>query len=115
MALALLERDDRPADMRHDLPIPERRGIDGAARAGFVFPKKIFGIRDAPDHILMLPEAPAFGENPTDVFERVAPCDELPVEHAGNRPLVDEIVTGAVITVYESRLLPGRRIALAPA
>src|SRR5687767_2098126 len=115
MALALLQRDHGPANVRHDLPVPQRRPIHGATGAPAIFIQKVRSVGDAADGIAMPPEAPAFGKEPADVLQRIAPRDEFPVEHARERAFVHQVITRAVIAVYESGLFASWRVSRAPA
>ena len=85
MALALLQRDHRPAQVRHDLPVDAARTRPpcGPTRASYSC-RKSSRVRDAAaPAILVLAEAPALREDPADVLERIAERGEFPVEHAG--------------------------------
>src|SRR4051794_4212207 len=115
MTFTLLQRDHCPPQMRHDLPVRERCSVDLSTGCSFVDGQEIFRIRYASDGILMLTEAPAFCEYPTDVFERIAEAGKFPVEHGGERAIVDQIVPCTVIAMDERYVLARRRMFFAPA
>src|SRR5689334_2830872 len=101
--------------MRHHLPVFERGGIDRALGAKLVLRKKILRVRYTAHGILMLAEAPALREKPSDVLVRIAEAGEFPIEHSRKTAVVDEIIAGAVIAMDEGGLLASGRIAFAPA
>ena len=115
MTLRLLQCDDGPADMCHDLPVYERFRRHGATRSLVVGDEKVVSFGDAAAGQVLTREAPAFGENPAYIFQRIAESGEFPVEHAGQMPFVHEVIAGAVIAVDERRFLFDRRVEFAPA
>src|SRR5258708_648028 len=102
MALRLLQGNDGPADMRHDLPVYERFRRDGASRRLVVGDQEVVGFGNAAAGQMLAGEAPAPGEHPADVFEWIAECGEFPIEHARQVSFVHEVVAGTVIAVDES-------------
>ena len=72
MTLRLLQCDDGPADMRHDLPVYECCGRHGASGSALVGREKIRGLGNAAGRPLLAGKAPALGEDPADVLERIA-------------------------------------------
>src|SRR3546814_8116419 len=80
-ALALLQGDDGPAQVRHDFPERDHFRVDALAGARLIAPIEGFARRDAAGLQLRVGIAPAGGAEPSDVAHRDAPVSELPVQN----------------------------------
>src|SRR5437879_2414796 len=66
--IALLQRDDRPADIREDLPEPDAIGIEPAAGGAFVSGIERRALGDAAGLAVEPGEAPALAAEPADIL-----------------------------------------------
>src|SRR6187402_1524934 len=101
--------------MRHYLPVVQIIRAYFTSGCRFVWRDEIVEIGDAADDKMILAKAPAFGADPRQIFERIAPCCEFPVEQTRDRIVLDQIITGAEIAVNESGFFLQRCAPLAPA
>src|SRR5690349_3460379 len=83
VALALLERDDRPADRRHRFPIAHACIIDRLTGAFFIAGIESRAGADAAGLALDRAEAPAAGAEPAEILVGIAPAGKLEIEDRG--------------------------------
>src|SRR5690606_34290446 len=102
MTLRLLQRDHRPADMGHYLPIVDGTRIDPATGGCLVTVIERCPRRDAAGFLVVRAEAPASGAEPSDIRHRIAPGAELPIEDGRQAAFVHEIVPCPEILMDEN-------------
>ena len=115
MALGLHQGDHRPAHDAHHFPVGQQRQIHGLARNGRVAAGQGRRAANAADFMFPGAEAPAAGAQPAQVFHRVAPAGELPVEHGRQMLVLDHVIAGAKIAVGQRRFGAGRGVEFQPA
>src|SRR5437762_6076007 len=101
VAVALLQRDDRPADIRENFPEPDAIGIEAAARCALVTTVELRALGDAAGLAVESGKPPAFAAEPADILVRIAPAGEFPIENAGQLSAVQHVVAGAKIAMAQ--------------
>src|SRR5882672_8359344 len=104
VAVALLQGDDRPADIGEDFPEPYPLRVEPPPRLGLIAPVKINTIGNAADLAVEPGEAPTLAAQPTDILIGVAPTGEFPVEDAGQFGAIQHVIAGAEIAMAQHRL-----------
>src|SRR5215471_14348033 len=114
IAVALLQRDDGPAYACQHLPEEDALSVYRPARFPFVTTIEGCAVGDSSGLAIEPREAPTLAAKPTDVFVRVAPAGELPIQNAGQIGAVEHVVAGAIIVMAEHRLNRRRKMRLDP-
>src|SRR5487761_1311627 len=115
VALALLQRNHRPAHARQNLPEADPHWVDHCAALALVAAVKRRALGDAAGFTVEPGKAPAFRAEPTDILVRVAPAGEFPIEDSGQGRAVEEIIAGAEIMVAQDRRKRLRQMRFEPA
>ena len=80
IAVALLQRDDGPADIRQHFPEPHPLRVETPPRRRLVSPIERVALGDAAGLAIEPREAPALAAEPADILVRIAPAGEFPIE-----------------------------------
>src|SRR5450432_1512369 len=97
MAVGMLECDDGPAQMGHDLPKMHGPRIDGSPAAGGISAIEVFPAGDAARFKLVLAIAPASRAEPADIRHGIAPGAEFPIQDRGQAVPFDHVVADAEV------------------
>src|SRR5262249_26869200 len=101
IAIALLERDYRPAHACQYFPEENPQPVDGMPGFTFVTVIKRGAGGDASGFPVEPRKAPAFAAKPADVFVRITPAGKFPIENPGQGGAIQHVVAGAEIMVAE--------------
>src|SRR5207248_4242627 len=115
VAIALLQRDDRPAEISENLPIPDAFGIGAAARSSLIAGIEWRARGDAARLAIEPGEAPTLAAEPADILVGVAPAGEFPIEDASQRGALQQVISGAEIAVAQHRAKRRRDVGFEPA
>src|ERR1700759_1763067 len=113
MAPSLLHADASPPHRSEHLPPADLRGVH-VATADALVPAEQILVGSKPAHRLLAAEPPRAHAQIAEVLERVAPVNELPVEHGSDAGLPDHQGPQAKIAVKPDEALRLGAIALQP-
>src|SRR5213080_1608379 len=94
VTIALLQGDDRPAEIGENLPILDAFGIEAAARCGLITGIEWCTRGDAAGLAIEPGEAPGLAAEPADILIGIAPAGEFPIENAGQLRTIQQVIAG---------------------
>src|SRR5215831_15087174 len=107
IAVALLQRDHRPAHACQHLPEKDPLRVDQSPWLVLVSLVEGCAIGDAAGFAVKPRKAPSFRAEPADILVRIAPARKFPIENSGQDGAVQHVVPSAKIVVAKSGI--GRR------
>src|SRR5215469_1464418 len=115
IAVALLQRDHRPANARQQLPEKDPPRVDRSPRLALVSAVEGTALGDAAGFTVEPRKAPAFGAKPADILVRIPPTGKFPIKNAGQGGAVQHVVAGAKVVMAKHRVGRRRHMRLEPA